>query len=142
MPRCSPIPSARRTTASPCRPDKGAPARDPQHLEPGPEDVLYCVRCGFAITRNDLRLAVNGQHRHRRVNPAGITFHFGCFADAPGARPVGAAQREASWFNATTWRVALCGQCATHLGWLFQPLHGAQGIFFGLILDRLTLREL
>ena len=95
---------------------------------------LVCRACGHAITSSRARIEVAGAHEHRKTNPAGYTFHLGCFRAAPGARGWGPACAEHSWFAGHTWRFALCGGCESHLGWAFEA---AGGGFHGLILDRL-----
>jgi hypothetical protein len=77
----------------------------------------------------------HGSTVHRRVNPAGIVFEFGCFASAPGAAVIGEPTEEHSWFPGYVWSYVLCRGCGEHLGWHFQ---GADSPFHGLILDRLV----
>ena len=52
---------------------------------------LVCALCGVFITNDAARGSVAGAHVHTRSNPAGISFEFGCFTAAPGARQVVAA---------------------------------------------------
>lgn len=78
-------------------------------------------------------MVVNASHLHKRQNPAGIHFVFGCFAAAPGCRVIGRPTLEHTWFAGCRWRLALCGSCGEHLGWAFA--NGKH--FFGLIIDRL-----
>lgn len=99
------------------------------------EQRLFCARCGHTITRQDQRIAVNGTHAHDFTNPHGLTFHIGCFRDAPGCIPFGAATTEFTWFPGYAWQIADCASCGVHLGWLFTS--SADG-FYGLILNRLT----
>ncbi len=101
------------------------------------ERRLLCRSCGSPVTTEAERIAIDGQHVHRRTNPAGIDFEFGCFAAAPGAEIVGEPTAEFSWFAGYAWTYSLCGACATHLGWHFE---GAGPSFHGLILVRL-MRE-
>jgi hypothetical protein len=80
-------------------------------------------------------MAVHGSHDHRFMNPAGFTFHLGCFSTAIGCTIVGPDSFEYPWFTGFSWRYAMCGSCGCHLGWHFRkPDHEG---FFGLILDRL-----
>ena len=77
-----------------------------------------------------------GDSVHRRVNPLGIEYEFSCFSSAPGCRTVGGETDEHTWFAGYQWRIALCGQCRTHLGWRFRS---PDNEFFGLIVARLHL---
>lgn len=96
---------------------------------------LVCRLCGAFITTDADRLRVSGSHVHRRTNPAGIEFEFGCFAEAPGGQVTGQPTTEFSWFAGHAWSFCLCARCAAHLGWHFEG--GEPRPFFGLILDRL-----
>lgn len=112
-----------------------------QRQAPAVEDAagrasrLYCARCRHAITRTDERISVNGQHDHSFVNPYGLQFHIGCFRRAPGCAAVGGATAEHTWFPGYAWRVAVCGRCDGHLGWMYTA---AGDGFYGLIIGRLT----
>ena len=46
---------------------------------------LRCRLCHERVTAEDDRTVVEGEHVHRRTNPSGIEFEFGCFLVAPGA---------------------------------------------------------
>jgi hypothetical protein len=98
------------------------------------ERALRCSACRAVISDETQRIDVNGQHRHSRLNPHGLSFVFGCFRTAPGAVGVGEAIAEHTWFAGRTWQIACCGQCGEHLGWRYR---GADN-FYGLILARLT----
>jgi len=91
---------------------------------------LLCRSCRQPITADDQRIAIEGRHLHRRVNPLGIEFEFGCFGEAPGAAKLGEPTAEHSWFAGYAWSFAHCGRCGVHLGWLFE---GAEPAFYGLI---------
>ncbi len=99
---------------------------------------LLCAACGAPVTAEEHRIAIEGRHVHRRTNPAGFEFEFGCFREAPGAIAVGAATLEHTWFAGWSWRASVCRGCGSHLGWLFEG--GGSG-FQGLILDRLESGE-
>lgn len=99
------------------------------------ESHLYCARCQHVVTDATQRIEVNGASAHTCTNPHGITFHITCFRTAPGCTAPGASTTEYTWFAGYAWRIAYCGQCGTHLGWLFTS--SAEG-FYGLIVDRLT----
>ncbi|RMH16123.1 MAG: hypothetical protein D6696_18945 [Acidobacteria bacterium] len=98
---------------------------------------LLCAACRAPITGDRERLAIGGRHVHRRTNPAGFVFTFGCFRRAPGAAARGAPTTEHTWFPGCAWRFALCRSCGAHLGWVFS---GARA-FFALILERLAAEE-
>ncbi len=122
--------------------------RPPGHLgdHPEVEDIialsagrrLLCVACAEPITADQHRVAIDGRHRHRRTNPAGFDFDFGCFSEAPGAAAVGESTAEHTWFAGFGWLGAICRGCGSHLGWRFE---GAGGCFYGLILDRLEAEK-
>ncbi|MFO8113334.1 MAG: cereblon family protein [Desulfosalsimonadaceae bacterium] len=98
-------------------------------------DDLLCRRCGFPITSEPNRIAVNGAHYHTFANPHGIVYEIACFRSAAGCTAAGRPTSEFSWFPPRWWQVAVCGSCMTHMGWRFSsPDHD---VFFGLIIDRL-----
>jgi hypothetical protein len=93
-----------------------------------------CAACRSPVTTREASVAVAGRHVHRRTNPDGLAFVFGCFRQAAGGASIGVASDYWSWFSGYRWRVVLCRQCGTQLGWHFS---GADA-FFGLILERLV----
>jgi hypothetical protein len=99
------------------------------------ESAIRCLACSFVVTTGRHRIAVQGSHEHRFMNPAGFLYHIGCFAEAVGCVLVGPASPEYPWFPGFLWRFALCGGCGVHLGWDFRG--DGSAAFFGLILDRL-----
>lgn len=102
---------------------------------PKTEKRLFCGACRHPVTHQDQRIPVQGGHEHRCTNPHGITYHIGCFREAPGCAPVGEATAEFTWFPGYAWRIVLCAHCRAHLGWRFQ----SDGDYFhGLIVARLT----
>jgi len=108
-------------------------------VEPDLDDAerspaLRCAACGFRVTRQAWRLAMEGRSSRVFFNPAGLIFELGCFSAAPGCACVGQPSQEFCWFPGYAWRVALCRNCATHLGWRYE---GPADAFFGLILDAL-----
>jgi len=113
-----------------------APADSPGHGTASHEEhAVACATCLATVTSTAHRLAVSGSHEHRFVNPAGLLFHIGCFAEAIGCTIVGPDSLEYPWFPGFAWRYAMCASCGQHLGWHFRS-DGKLG-FFGLILDRL-----
>jgi len=84
------------------------------------DDVLRCAHCRHIITRRNQAITVAGGHEHTFVNPAGLVFTVRLFRHAPGCHWQGKPSREFSWFPSYVWRLALCGNCGNHLGWLFQ----------------------
>jgi hypothetical protein len=111
----------------------------PESCNSIPLQCSFCTtrraRTRASATRPRLRVSIHGSHQHRFLNPSGILFHFGCFAEAIGCRVVGPDSHEYAWFPGHAWRFALCASCGQHLGWHFR--NGGDGSFFGLILDRL-----
>lgn len=96
--------------------------------------AIVCEACGFAITAENHRIAIDDSHRHTFFNPSGIVYELGCFSRAPGCSITGEATSEFTWFAGYRWRFALCGKCREHLGWRYES---AAGSFFGLILSKL-----
>lgn len=103
--------------------------------KPDRERRLFCAACRHPVTHQDQRIPVLGSHEHRCTNPHGITYHLGCFREAPGCSATGEATTEYTWFPGYAWRIALCANCRAHLGWRFQS---GDGYFHGLIVARLT----
>jgi hypothetical protein len=99
------------------------------------ERRLFCAACRNPITHQDERISVHGGHAHTGTNPAGYTFHIGCFREAAGCATQGWASLEHTWFPGYAWQIAICARCGAQLGWRYQ---GSADRFYGLILDRLT----
>ena len=102
----------------------------------GDEDALLCAQCSTFVTRRAWEETVNNRTEHYCVNPLGIEFRVVSFSQAPGAKAMGPARTEASWFSGYAWRLAVCTSCGTHLGWRYEQVGGG-GLFFGLIRDAL-----
>lgn len=98
------------------------------------DDPILCRSCGHGITSAAEIIAVDGSHRHRFTNPAGITYRLGCFSAAGGCLVYGEPTRDFTWFKGFAWSLAFCQGCYHHLGWHYES-SGAS--FFGLILDNL-----
>ena len=105
------------------------------NINPKEEKRLFCAACRHSITHQDERIPVQGGHEHRFTNPHGITYQIGCYREAAGCSVVGESTAEFTWFPGYAWRIALCANCQTHLGWRFQK---SGEYFHGLILNRLT----
>jgi hypothetical protein len=122
------------------------PSRDPtgtgadtvviEEQEPEEEKYIRCFDCGNPITHPSERISIDGSHAHTFANPSGIIYEIGCFRSVGGCGYIGPATDEFSWFKGYSWKVAYCGKCLKHLGWLF--ISPASDPFHGLILDRLT----
>ncbi len=113
------------------RPEK-APEDQPVDED---EELILCAHCGRPITRPIDRIEMAGAHKHTFANPHGIVFEIGCFRSAFGCAHSGPTTDEFTWFAGYHWKVAVCGGCGSHLGWLF--LSTGSDRFHGLILDRL-----
>ena len=108
-----------------------------EELDLGLSGVKYlCKFCRRRITSASERIVVNGQHVHICANPYGLLFEVGCFARAAGCQVTGAPTTEFTWFPGYAWSIALCANCANHLGWHYtgQP----PSDFYGLILSHLV----
>jgi len=103
------------------------------------EELILCRHCGRPITRPAERIEMAGAHKHTFANPHGIVFEIGCFRSAFGCGYSGPTTDEFTWFQGYRWKVAVCGSCTVHLGWLF--LSSGSDTFHGLILDRLKSSE-
>lgn len=97
---------------------------------------LCCGYCRRQVTREDLRIPVQGSHQHVYSNPHGIVFEIGCFASASGCQAVGVPTEEWTWFRGFAWQIAICKGCGEHLGWRYS--NTGSDTFFGLILGRLA----
>jgi hypothetical protein len=102
---------------------------------PQEERRLFCAACRQLITSQDDRISIQGAQEHTFTNPHGYVFHIGCFRQTRGCSYVGERMSAWSWFRGFTWRIALCSNCNTHLGWMFEAPGNR---FYGLILNRLT----
>jgi hypothetical protein len=96
---------------------------------------LLCAACRAFVTESSARLEVNSAHSHAFVNAVGVIYRIGCFASAPGTRPLGEESTHWTWFPGFAWQVAICRTCSEHLGWGFRSVDSQ---FFGLILERLV----
>ena len=105
-----------------------------ENIKPEKENRLFCAACRHLITHQDERVPIQGGHEHRFTNPHGITYHIGCYREATGCAVVGESTAEFTWFPGYAWRIALCANCQTHLGWRFEAPGDS---FHGLILNRL-----
>jgi hypothetical protein len=94
---------------------------------------ILCASCGAFVADAAARTDINGAHAHTFINPAGLIFRVGCFAEAPGVLAVGEESEHWTWFSGFAWRAALCRSCHEHLGWCYANAHQA---FVALILDR------
>lgn len=100
---------------------------------------LVCIACGNLITHSSHQIQVNGGHRHRFTNPAGVTFDVACFSEAPGCSNREEPTSAHTWFAGYQWRFSMCSKCGIHLGWFYQRSDG--GSFFGLNSRHLLERD-
>jgi len=103
--------------------------------EPEKDEYILCRQCLQVITSPAERIEMQGAHQHTFANPNGIVYQIGCFRSASGCGYAGQPSYEFSWFKGYSWRVAVCGSCLFHLGWLF--ISPGSESFNGLILDHL-----
>lgn len=115
--------------------EKSKAAVDDSDSEAG----VLCANCRTGITSLRHVIEKNGRHQHNFINPDGIFYCLGCFAEAPGCRNIGRSCLDHTWFSGFGWRISLCGKCRDHLGWFYQSAAG--GSFFGLILDKLIFAD-
>jgi hypothetical protein len=122
--------------ASPCDAVASASVHDVAQLGPG---ILRCLRCRRFVTRRVHASTHAGKAGDTRVNPHGFCYTFGFYASAPGAAVRGVPTQDASWYPPHAWQLAVCRQCAEHLGWYFTSAD--QTGFFALITNRLREDE-
>ena len=108
-----------------------APGDQPDVEDPGDAGTLYCRACGAPVSHRRHAVARGGAHEHGRTNPAGLSFHFACYAHAPGVVPLGTLTAAHTWFAGYAWRLALCAGCRLHLGWEYRAPDGDG--FYGLL---------
>jgi hypothetical protein len=110
--------------------------------EPGldGDEPLVCRSCGASITDRELAFSPDGQPPERVFfNPAGLVMRVLTVRGAGNLALVGDRVAEFTWFPGFTWRVAVCAACATHLGWLYETVEGAEpALFWGFLLERLA----
>lgn len=106
-----------------------------EEKEPDIDKYILCRQCRRIITTPAERIEMQGAHQHTFANPHGIVYQIGCFRSATGCGYGGQPTDEFSWFKGFSWRVAVCGSCLFHLGWLFISPGGKS--FNGLIIDHL-----
>jgi hypothetical protein len=99
-------------------------------------DAILCKNCLHMVTAMEEKIEKSGAHAHTFVNPHGNVFEIGCFRHAPGCVYFGLMTNEFTWFKGYGWRLAGCGACAAHLGWVYISQSG-EAMFHGLILSRL-----
>ncbi len=104
-------------------------------LEGKDKKGVFCRGCTHQISTARKLFSIDGSQTHTFFNPAGIIYEIICFTTAPGCIIQGEASSNFPWFAGYTWRVAFCGNCFTHLGWLFES---GESAFFGLILKKLA----
>jgi hypothetical protein len=103
----------------------------------GPEKYILCRQCTQLITTSNEKISVHGSHCHTFANPHGVVFDIGCFQSVTGCGHAGPPSDEFTWFKGFRWRIAVCGMCLTHLGWLFMSDSGGNS-FHGLIRNRIV----
>jgi len=127
------LPAGRLCLQAPRPAETPRPAGEPGEEE-GRGSTLACAFCRRPVTSAASRIAVGGAHEHSCVNPHGLRFRIGCFAEA-ACRPVGERSDYWTWFPGFTWQIELCPGCREHLGWVFRS---SGAVFHGLVLDRLV----
>jgi len=98
------------------------------------DEIITCVFCNNHITDPSKQIIINNSFHHVFANPHGLIFEIGCFSDAKGCVPGSIASTEFSWFFRFSWKIGVCNQCSSHLGWIFSS---ESDRFYGLILEKL-----
>jgi hypothetical protein len=115
--------------------DSDAAARDET------ERHLRCRSCGAKVADpRSLFAASEGRVRHVFANPSGKVYEILTLLVAKGLLLYGSPTLEFTWFPGHAWRVALCAQCGTHLGWSFEAASqsATPPSFFGLLTSELV----
>ena len=98
------------------------------------DPVIVCRACRAHVTDPSCQIQIDQSFCHTFANPHGHVFEIGCFDRAIGCIPASPAYSEFSWFPGYHWKIGVCRNCASHLGWIFRS---DQDQFWGLILDKL-----
>jgi hypothetical protein len=98
------------------------------------DEIIICASCNNHITDLACQIIVNKSFYHTFANPHGCVFEIGCFSDAIGCMASSIASMEFSWFFGFSWKIGVCNNCSTHLGWIFLSKSDR---FYGLILEKL-----
>mmetsp|Transcript_19944 Transcript_19944/g.56224 ORF Transcript_19944/g.56224 Transcript_19944/m.56224 type:complete len:219 (+) Transcript_19944:61-717(+) len=94
------------------------------------EESFLCGACGIEMVS-----MAHWQGSKVQPNPQGMPFYIAKFSSVEGAEVAGAAHTEDSFFPGWTWRMCLCRDCGTHVGWMYE--RGEEGPFWGLMMHRL-----
>ena len=129
------VPCLFRPVSTPKKAVPGASPNAQDQTAEAPMEAIVCRQCLNEITSAAQALAIHGSHTHTFANPEGIVFEIGCYQDVWGCGYVGSASAEFTWFSGYMWRIAVCANCHTHLGWRFSASAGH--FFHGLITSRI-----
>lgn len=105
---------------------------------PRPKKVIVCNSCNHLLADAGDQHQILGSHEHEFMNPYGLLHRFRCFRNALGCAIKGHREFADSWFPGYTWRIATCGQCDTHIGWLFE----GSDSFYGLLVQKIVTMDL
>ncbi|CAE7170546.1 NMRAL1 [Symbiodinium pilosum] len=95
----------------------------------------------FSATFEDCSAGDGSDQRYCGLPRYGCTFDIGQFSRAGGAVAEGREYDDGTtWFKGWIWRMAICRNCGTHLGWRFESRswnksggRGDAALFWGLI---------
>lgn len=107
-------------------------------VPPRPESVVVCSRCSHVLADAADTHEIQGAIEHEFVNPFGVVHHFRCYRHALGCSTRGTAHHADTWFPGYRWKMATCGNCEDHLGWLFE----SGDSFFGLLVAKIVTQKL
>ena len=93
-----------------------------------PDSYIVCAHCMHVIADPRDVFEVSGSSEHEFINPHGVVHHFRSYREALGCAIKGARNRGDTWFPGYTWRLALCGNCDSHMGWFFESTNSFYGI--------------
>ncbi len=107
--------------------------------EEAPERRLRCAGCGAEIAAQSALFGMRSSSaEHVFPNPLG---QMRVILTLRAARVVCVSRptTEFTWFAGYSWRIAVCGACELHLGWLFEAVStGEPASFYGLLKESLV----
>lgn len=107
-------------------------------IPPRPESVVICWKCAHVLADAADTHEIHGGVEHEFSNPYGVVHRFRCYRHALGCSTKGSAYHADTWFPGYRWKLATCGNCDDHLGWLFE----AGDSFFGLLVSKIVTQRL
>uniref|UniRef100_A0A7S4UPL4 Protein cereblon n=1 Tax=Guillardia theta TaxID=55529 RepID=A0A7S4UPL4_GUITH len=102
--------------------------------------AMTCIRCRINICDYKQSFCMSAEGPVSvYVNPAGVVHSTVTFYAARNLRLIGERSTQHSWFPGYAWRIAVCANCGTHMGWRFSCVKedSIPRSFWGLCRDSL-----